>query len=317
LNGNVTSYNSTFTNEVAAGWSLNNGISAFTGTSNLVNDGAIQSGVIQSNGTSEISGLSSITNSGTIEVHSGSLKLDADISGTGTLTIDAASTLELASGVSSGQTVTFSSTTGTLKLDSAQSFHGTVSDIGTLDGTQANSDQIDLANINRLSTSFNETFNALTDVLTVTDGTNTANIQFAGTVGNLNFVSDGNNGTIVYDPPVTTSQSVGPVVMNDPGPPATSTIAATAPNQALSGFAASDTFAFNFASIGQATVTDFHPTTDTLQFSSQLFANLQAALNATHDDGHGNTVIALDAHDTITLNGIIKAQLQASDFHFV
>jgi hypothetical protein len=311
LNGNVTSYNSTFTNEVAADWSLN-GISAFTGTSNLVNYGAIQS-----NGISEISGLSGITNSGTIEVQSGSLKLDADVSGSGALTIDTGSTLELASGVSSGQTVTFSSTTGTLKLDSAQSFHGTVSGLNTLDGTEANSDQIDLANINRLSTSFSETFNALTDVLNVTDGTNTANIQFAGTVGNLNFVPDGNNGTVVYDPPVTTSQSIGPVVMNDPGPPAASTIAATAPNQTLTGFATSDTFAFNFASFGQATVTDFHPATDTLQFSSKLFANLQAALNATHDDGHGNTVIALDAHDAITLNGIIKAQLQASDFHFV
>jgi len=311
LTGEVISYNASFTNEAGGEWSFN-GTSAFTGVSSLVNLGAIDS-----NGTSEISGLSSIVNSGTIEVQSGSLKLDAGISGAGALTIDAGSTLELASGVSFGETVTFSSTTGTLKLDSAQSFHGTVSDLGSVDGTQANSDQIDLANINRLSTSFSETFNALTDVLTVTDGTNTANIQFAGTVGNLNFVPDGNNGTIVYDPPVTAGQGIGPVVMHDPGPPSTSTIAATAPNQTLSGFAASDTFAFNFASVGQATVMDFHPTTDTLQFSSQLFANLQAALNATHDDGHGNTVIALDAHDTITLNGIIKAQLQASDFHFV
>jgi hypothetical protein len=64
-------------------------------------------------------------------------------------------------------------------------------------------------------------------------------------------------------------------------------------------------------------VTDFHPTTDTLQFSSQLFANLQAALNATHDDGHGNTVVSLGTHDTITLSGVLKAQLHASDFHFV
>jgi hypothetical protein len=85
----------------------------------------------------------------------------------------------------------------------------------------------------------------------------------------------------------------------------------------LTGYAASDTFAFNFASVGHATVTDFHPATDMLQFNSQLFANVQAALNATHDDGHGNTVVALDAHDTITLAGILKAQLHASDFHFV
>jgi large repetitive protein len=65
LTGDVSSYNATFSNEAAAGWSLN-GISAFTGTSNLVNDGAIQS-----NGTSEISGLFSITNSGTIEPQAG------------------------------------------------------------------------------------------------------------------------------------------------------------------------------------------------------------------------------------------------------
>jgi hypothetical protein len=64
-------------------------------------------------------------------------------------------------------------------------------------------------------------------------------------------------------------------------------------------------------------VTDFHAATDTLQVSSTLFANAQAALNATADDGHGNTVVTLDAHDTITLSGILKAQLHVSDFHFV
>ena len=101
-----------------------------------------------------------------------------------------------------------------------------------------------------------------------------------------------------------------------PAPAATSTIVASAPNQTLTGNAVSDTFAFNFAGVGNATVTNFNPTTDVLQFNSQLFANVQAALNAAHDDGH-NTIIALDAQDTITLNGIIKAQLHASDFHFV
>jgi hypothetical protein len=45
--------------------------------------------------------------------------------------------------------------------------------------------------------------------------------------------------------------------------------------------------------------------------------NAQAALNATQDDGHGNTVVTLDASDAITLSGVLKAQLHASDFHFV
>ena len=61
----------------------------------------------------------------------------------------------------------------------------------------------------------------------------------------------------------------------------------------------------------------FHPATDALQFSNPIFANAQAAFDATHDDGHGNSVVAIDAHDTITLAGILKAQLHAGDFHIV
>ena len=42
-----------------------------------------------------------------------------------------------------------------------------------------------------------------TDVLTVSDGTHTANLHFAGnyTAQNFKFVSDGGSGTTVYDPP--------------------------------------------------------------------------------------------------------------------
>ena len=78
-----------------------------------------------------------------------------------------------------------------------------------------------------------------------------------------------------------------------------------------------DNFAFNFAGVGHATVTDFHPEIDTLQFKAPVFASAQAVLNATQDDGHGNSVITVDAHDTITLNGVLKAQLHANDFHIV
>ena len=102
-----------------------------------------------------------------------------------------------------------------------------------------------------------------------------------------------------------------------PGPAASSTIVASTSNQTFSGFATSDNFVFNFSEVGHATVTDFHPATDTLQFTSSIFANAQAVLNATHDDGHGNTIIAIDAHDAITLDAVLKAQLHATDFHFV
>ena len=85
----------------------------------------------------------------------------------------------------------------------------------------------------------------------------------------------------------------------------------------MTGSSASDTFVFDFIDVGHNTVTNFHPDTDTLQFSGTIFANPQAALNATQDDGHGNTVVALDAHDTITLTAVLKAQLHTADFHFV
>jgi hypothetical protein len=319
LIGDVAGYNATFTNELPGDWSMN-GASVFTGTSTLDN-----AGTIESNGTSVVSGLASITNAGTIEVQSGSLDLIGAVSGAGTLKIDAGTTLELASSVSSDQTVTFSSTTGTLKLDNAQNFHGVVSGFSTTDGTQAHSDQIDLANINHDSLSFSESFNTVNDVLTVTDGTNTANIQFTGTIGSLSFVDDGNmingvsgtSGTIVFDPPAANSSPVSAVVAHDPGPAPATAIVASVPNQTLTGGSGSNAFVFNFAGIGHDTVTNFHPATDTLEFGSAPFTNAQVALNAMQDDGHGNTVVTLDAHDAITLSGVLKAQLHASDFHFV
>jgi hypothetical protein len=131
-------------------------------------------------------------------------------------------------------------------------------------------------------------------------------------------VTDGHGGILIHDPSDSSGdQAVGGVVMQDPGPAATSTIVASAPNQTLSGFAASDNFVFNFPGVGHATVTDFHPATDVLQFNSSIFANMQAALNATQDDGHGNTVISIDPLDTITLAGVVKTQLHISDFHFI
>jgi len=78
-----------------------------------------------------------------------------------------------------------------------------------------------------------------------------------------------------------------------------------------------DTFVFRPAS-GSATIADFDPATDTISFASSMFNHSPIdVLAATHDDGHGNTVITVNATDTITLQHVLKAQLSASDFHFV
>ena len=175
-----------------------------------------------------------------------------------------------------------------------------------------------------------------TTTLTVHDATGnlTETFKLAGDLsGSLWNVTDDNNGgvnivdppasgpaingVVMHDPGPNPGPGLGGMIMNDPGPAASQTIVATAPNQTLTGTAASDTFVFNFRDVGNDTVTDFHPGMDLLQFGYSIFANADAALGATQDDGHGNTVISLDAHDMITLGGVLKAQLHVTDFHVV
>ncbi len=218
----------------------------------------------------------------------------------------------------SGDTIAFADGTGTLDLAQPATFNGEIA------GITGSGDVLDIHGFAAGSTTAatgNGSFNSATDTttLTVTDSSDhpTETFTLAGNLSNSTWtVTDDHNGGVdIVDPPAPTNMAVVPTTVLNQA--ATSTIVASGPDQILTGNAASDTFAFNFTGVGHATVTDFHPATDTLQFNSQLFADIQAALNAMHDDGHGNTVIALDAHDTITLNGILKAQLHASDFHFV
>jgi hypothetical protein len=129
----------------------------------------------------------------------------------------------------------------------------------------------------------------------------TGNYQLA----NFTIESDGNGGTLIIDPPVNTSTQTP------------NTVVASGPNQVLSGSAPAENFVFNFAAVGHSAIANFDPAADMIQFSSSVFANVQSILNAVRDDGHGNSVIAIDAHDSITLNGVSKAQLHANDFHVV
>ncbi len=68
-----------------------------------------------------------VANSGTIEARGTGLYLAQSLLGTGVLQIDSGAILELGVGAPSGQTVSFASTTGTLKLDQPASFAGTLS----------------------------------------------------------------------------------------------------------------------------------------------------------------------------------------------
>jgi hypothetical protein len=75
----------------------------------------------------------------------------------------------------------------------------------------------------------------------------------------------------------------------------------------------SDGFAFQ-AAFGQNSITGFG-STDTAQFAASYFANW-AALQSHMTQSGANTLITLDASDTVTLANVAMSSLQASQFSF-
>ena len=136
-------------------------------------------------GTLELAG--SVSNGGLLHADGGNIKIDQAITDTGAAMIDG-STLEYVQG--SHELITFGAVTGgTLKLDASQSFNGNVA------GFVAN-DTMDLADIN-FSNSHQATYNSATAILTVTDGTHTANITLQGNYQNAQFTTANDGGSHV------------------------------------------------------------------------------------------------------------------------
>ena len=112
------------------------------------------------------------------------------------ITIDNGGTAEI-SGASS-QAVIFEGATGTLKLDDAPAFTGHISGL-------TGADAIDFADISYgTNTKASFSGNANGGTLTVTSGTQTANIALSGNylTSGWTLSGDGHGGTIVVDPPL-------------------------------------------------------------------------------------------------------------------
>ncbi|WP_343519990.1 calcium-binding protein [Sphingomonas sp.] len=80
----------------------------------------------------------------------------------------------------------------------------------------------------------------------------------------------------------------------------------------LYGDGGADTFVFGTGS-GADTIADFRTGIDKLDLSALGFANFDAVLAATEDDGSGNSVIHLGGGNQVVLTGVAKAQLTAGD----
>ncbi len=94
--------------------------------------------------------------------------------------------------------IDFGGSTGTLKIDHAAEFTGTIG------GPLTPTDQIDFADVSFNSLTLGYSGNNSPGTLTVSDGTHTASLAVLGNHSLANFTasSDGHGGTIVVDPPL-------------------------------------------------------------------------------------------------------------------
>jgi large repetitive protein len=177
----ISSGNTTFHNEAGAIWNLV-GSSTFAGTSQLANDGAIETTGLSSVSTS---GVLSIANTGVVEVLSGSLDIAAAVTGLGSFTIDSGALLEFGASVASGSIITFQGTAATLKLDDVAHFTGSVTGF-------ALGDTIDLVGIGSANIS-------VTNPGSLQIGYGAGSIALGGNYNPADFTvgSDGQGGTDV------------------------------------------------------------------------------------------------------------------------
>jgi hypothetical protein len=226
-----------------------------------------------------------LDNDGIVLAHAGTLAVGT-VTGAGTLEIDTGATLELTS--TSTNTVAFEGATGTLQIDST----GTSSPFSLAGGGEPipEGDQIYLPNI-----SFNadaDSYNAGTGVLTVGDGNgHSVTINVAGGIGDGHFnFSQSGTGTLVTDPVSTPANNqAGSVSVGGPG---------------------NDNFVFH-PGVGADTIVNFDPTHDTIELDH--FANAQTVQQLESlitSDAHGDAVIALGNHDSITVAGVTAAHMQ-------
>jgi len=255
-------------------------------------------------------------NTGTINASSGTIDFHDVVGGTGTAQVDPYATLEFDSSVTSSQKMVFNGGNATLalsNLSSPSSFAAVISGFAT-------SDMIDLLDMTATKATLKSG-----DALQITDNTTVvATLQLSGTyVGDLFTVkSDGNGGTdIVTNAPaavVITVQTAGgqDVYFEQSGQMFTSTGAST--NISILAGTSHDAFHFDGA-FGHVAIAGFAPGANTLVFDHNDFANTAALEAHAVQDAQGDTVITLDAHDTIMLRDVSLAAFEthASDWHFM
>ena len=181
-------------NEATINASGTNALVIDTGSNPIVN-----SGTLEATGSGGLVVNSAIQNSGNIWADGGNVTVNGAVTGNGTATISGSSTLEF-SAASDDNTSFAAGATGTLKLDQAEKFSGSVSGFGA-------GDKLDLADIAfgaNLTLGYSANAAGTGGMLSVSDGTHSASIALFGQFAAAGFHvgSDAGSGTMAtYTPP--------------------------------------------------------------------------------------------------------------------
>jgi hypothetical protein len=181
--------------------SADNALTIDTGANAVVN-----SGTLGATGSGGLVIHSDIINSGLLWANGGSVKIDGNVSGTGSALIDGRATFEIG-GAFGGNVRLDTGANATLKIDHAADFSGAVAGF---DG----SDVLDLADLafgKNTTLGYAANSSNTGGTLTVSDGTHTANIALLGQymAGSFVMSADGFGGTHIQDsPPATLTQAL-------------------------------------------------------------------------------------------------------------
>ncbi|MGQ0685617.1 calcium-binding protein [Bradyrhizobium sp.] len=179
----------------------------------------------------------------------------------------------------------------------------------------AGTDVIKLAGLNSADVLFSRSGNDLFVQINASGETLKVSNQFNGTNGVEQFVFA--DGTTWDRPAIASAAWYRGTSGNDTisGSSSNDTIAGGGGNDTMSGGTGNDTFVFQ-ASPGQDIVTDFTPGQDVLEFRDGIFADAADALAAATASGN-NTVITIDANNSVLLQNVSLANLNETDFHIV
>jgi len=177
-----------------------NALTIDTGANAVVN-----SGTLGATGSGGLVIHSDIANSGLLWANGGNITTDGNVSGTGSVLIDGVATFEMGGAFSENVTLD-AGANATLKIDHAADFRGTVT------GFDSN-DLLDLADLafgSNTILGYVANSNNTGGTLTVSDGTNTANLGLFGQYNAASFAmsTDGSGGTLINDPPATVAETL-------------------------------------------------------------------------------------------------------------